>query len=292
MRLIMNVVKITENQNKSNFHKKWLTGLVLIIYFLCVVLLHKRVGVIITDLFANFSRTTYQYAMIIAAIAVFATYLFWLLNKTNILHSKHLIAFFVSLIALTIISYPLLIIHNIEAIHFPQYAILAFLLFLLLRNYYKVVFWGLILAFIDESYQYFYIDPTNYFDFNDIVLDLFGLVYGLLPVSAGVLKNNSLIKNRFSLFIPELVFLLIIIIGFLLLNFNNILSVYPDKESLLSLTRKIDDSFWTMIKHLNVKYHIIKPLEGMIIIISLYFVFCYMLNYSDENRTKDKKVGH
>ena len=274
----MNISKYTI-KNKS---KRRVIVSVLIVYYLITVLLHKWAGIFITGIFENFSRSAYQSAMIIAALIIFAVYLYWLIRNSMLLRSAYLIVFTVGLIVLTGLSYPLLIIHYAEAIHFPQYAILAYLFFLINRNYCKVLFWGLILAFIDESYQYFYIDPTNYFDFNDIVLDLLGMVYGLLPFSAGVGKQIELRKNSLLLFTPEIVSLILIIAGLLFLSSFNILSVYPDENSLISLIRNTDDGFWTEIKHLNVAYHIIKPLEGVIILALFYFVFCCLLTFLNE----------
>ncbi len=252
---------------------------IVLIYFIIVVLPHKWFGNRIVDLFTQFSRQTYQLSMLIIALVFIAVYLFIVYRLMRKNYSNYSLIFLVILLVLTILSYPLLIIHYVETIHFLQYAILAFLLIPLCRNYYKLMFWGLILAFFDEAYQYFYlaVDDTPHYDFNDIILNQLGLAYGVFPVS---LKGNlKLIKCKFLFrnILPELIIICLIILMFIILSLLNVLSIYPDDTVNFNLVKELPGSFLTEIKHLKINYHIVLPFEGMVIIALLYFYFCRSL---------------
>ncbi|MCX6170103.1 MAG: hypothetical protein NTX65_12220 [Ignavibacteriales bacterium] len=86
------------------------------------------------------------------------------------------------------LSFRYLITAPIEIVHYPQYAILSFLIaksvdpskkkFLLGR----ILFWVTILGIIDEMDQYFYLTKqfTQYLDFNDFSLNTVGAAIGLM----------------------------------------------------------------------------------------------------------------
>jgi len=88
------------------------------------------------------------------------------------------------LLLLVALMYPTdyyLIVNNIERIHYPQYAMLALLLGLSLRNEMLIFFVTTFAGFVDEFLQ-FVMDPmkSNYFDFNDIVLNILGAAAGVV----------------------------------------------------------------------------------------------------------------
>jgi len=246
--------------------------LVLLLYFIGVVLPHKWFGGVIVDVFSGFSRRSYQTVMLLIAVFLFSGYLYSLL-KTFWKEKPGTRVYFalVMLLGLTVLSYPVLIIHNVEAIHFPQYAILAVLLFPLFDNFYKTAFWGLLLAFIDESYQFFYIDPIAYFDFNDIILDQLGLFYGLFPL---IFKPVRLKGYRL-----EIAVILVIALTVFILSQTNVIGFHPGQNAVIELVKEPQASFWTTIGHLEVSYHIVLPYEGMVVITILYFYFCRVFSY-------------
>ena len=252
--------------------------LIVIVYFSCVVLPHEWFGNQILKLFENFSRQSYQMATLFIALLFITAYLFYLYRLLRNNYTFLAVSSLIILLTLTALSYPLLIIHYIEAIHYLQYAILAFLLFPLFRNYYKLLFWGLVFSFFDEGYQYFYLNPdgTIYFDFNDIILNQLGLVYGLLPIA--IKGSVLLVKRKLNSFFPELITIGLIVIVIIVLCFIDLLSIYPDDTIPLNLVRELPDSFWTEIKHLGVvNYHIVLPVEGVAVIAIIYIYFCWVL---------------
>lgn len=93
---------------------------------------------------------------------------------------KH-ISILLLLVALMYATDYYLIVNNIERVHYPQYAMLALLLGLSLRNEMLIFFATTFAGFVDEFLQYF-MNPmkSNYLDFNDIVLNILGAAAGVV----------------------------------------------------------------------------------------------------------------
>lgn len=97
-------------------------------------------------------------------------------------------AYWLFFIVLLPFTFRFLIISPIEVIHFPQYAILSFLLVLTVdpeKNkmpFASILFWVTLLGIMDETNQYFYFtrNYTQYYDFNDFFLNEVGASLGLL----------------------------------------------------------------------------------------------------------------
>ncbi|WP_326541309.1 VanZ family protein [Pseudorhodoferax sp.] len=74
-----------------------------------------------------------------------------------------------------------------EYAHYPQYALLAWLVARALdpertgRRNARILFWTTLLGMVDECMQYLWVTPTygNYLDFNDFVVNLLGAAAGL-----------------------------------------------------------------------------------------------------------------
>ena len=85
-------------------------------------------------------------------------------------------------LGLSCLAWKYLSVNNSELIHFVQYAIPGFVLISLTRSFTDSLAWILIMAGVDEGYQFWGINPTwsNPWDFNDIVMDLLGGALGVL----------------------------------------------------------------------------------------------------------------
>jgi VanZ family protein len=90
----------------------------------------------------------------------------------------------------------MLVVFNVENIHFPQYAVLTLTIFALFKHFGATVFWVTLSGVFDEGYQYFVLYRNNnivYLDFNDIVLNLIGAGIGVaLIYTLSDLKSESL----------------------------------------------------------------------------------------------------
>ena len=98
----------------------------------------------------------------------------------NILHG---LLIFTLLIGSWITAHTLLLLEmNVELIHVPMYAILAFFLFFAFRHWTMVVLVALPIMLYDEWYQYIVLHAhyETYYSFNDVMCDVLGLAVGLL----------------------------------------------------------------------------------------------------------------
>lgn len=79
-----------------------------------------------------------------------------------------------------------------EYAHYPQYALLGFMLARSAEsmsgrvNYSRLLWWGTVLGALDEASQYLWVTRSysDYFDFNDVLLNLLGVVAGLMIYQA------------------------------------------------------------------------------------------------------------
>lgn len=85
-------------------------------------------------------------------------------------------------ILLAIVSFKTLLVMNIEVVHFPQYAILAIILFPVTFRFMDTIILTTLGGLLDEAFQYFclYADRGIHFDFNDVILNTIGAGFGLV----------------------------------------------------------------------------------------------------------------
>jgi hypothetical protein len=119
------------------------------------------------------------------------------------------IAALLMLSAMTYGAYTLLMIANIELIHFPQYALMTGVL--LLGGNPASVSWVTAVAagVADEAYQYLVIyagRPDTYLDFNDMVLNAIGVTWMVLLIAAGTRPPTTAPTDRLRSW-PAAVFL-------------------------------------------------------------------------------------
>ncbi len=251
-----------------------------IIYYLLVVLPHEEVGIWINEtLNEPYGIDIYNLIVLWLGGIILLGYIFPLWKDIKQIEEgkgQVLIAFLITFL-LIIVAFNTLLVVNIEIIHFVQYAILAILLFPLFNNYQDTLFYAIIFATIDEGYQYFVLAPfrTDYFDFNDIIIDLIGAALGLFLFWINAIKDRVTSHKWFQT--PTAIggFILILIgtIAFL----TNILAIYPaesEPQAPLLLIRKIQENFWT-ISAPNIKFHVVRPFEGLLILGGLFYFYSH-----------------
>ncbi len=259
-------------------NNKTLNIFILVAYYLLVVLPHEEVGKFIAKtLDEPFGRDTYNLIILVLGTIGFLGYLIPFYNGIKKLEQgKNRIWFaFGMTLLFIIISFNTLLVVNVEIIHFVQYAVFAILLFPLLSNYRDTLFYTTIFAAIDEAYQYLVLAPfrTDYFDFNDVIIDLIGGAAGLLLLwGIGIRRKET---NQPWFRSPSFIgFLALTLISFIA-YFTGVLAIYPsetDSQAPILLIRKVYDSFWTII-HPNVKFHVVRPLEGILILSGLFYFY-------------------
>ncbi len=258
-----------------------------IAFYLLVTLPHEFVGVSISAIFKGVSRKSYDFTILclgLLILFVFVGILFFQIRKLR--NPKIPLAFLSLCLILMIVSLNSLIIVNIEIIHFIQYALMAILIFPLLNNFFSTLLVVTLLGSIDEAYQYYFLSPerTNYYDFNDVILNLLGAAIGLIFLRSHKGIASKLRADRNSThrkaWISYVFFLIIVslLIGqkSAIQSIINKLGFDLDWETYGSvLIRKSTTSFWTEIPP-KILYHIVQPVEGVVIVSILLFTFSFL----------------
>jgi hypothetical protein len=181
-------------------------------------------------------------------------------------------------LGLIIASIFLLVTKSLEGIHFLQYAVLAFLLFPLIKNYWETIYWATILGIADEALQYWgLIRHWNYYDFNDVVLNLLGAALG---VSILMLHDFSVRKLIFKRSKAVLSAAGVLVSGFFLFA-TGILGFYPSDDgtmAFISLRRiAMEQKFWITYTSAEAGgHHILAPVEGIVLVILLLIFYLWL----------------
>ena len=263
-------------------HKnRWQNIAVASVYFLLVVLPHEIVGrFIMNDLLSGFSRSRLNSTVLVISLLAFSTFLFFLLR--NLIRGDQkgikLIYLFITL-GFMILVYKYLFVLATESAHFPQYALLAIILFPLTLNYSATLFWATLLGAIDEAYQYFYLNPTatGYFDFNDVITDLLGAVLGLLLLWSFGIKEKIQTVPWYKRRTIQTGLGILLVGG--ILNLFQVISIYPNGESskaIITLMNNAPKSFWSYDKVGDLYFHVVHPIEGILIISALFGIYSFL----------------
>jgi hypothetical protein len=256
--------------------------LLAITFFLVVVALHDTVTVLAIQLRKKLSIDGYNLFFILLFGFLFLTWIGWLLLKIRQSGAiKNALIFLLPTIVLMVLFFIFMQTYSIEAVHFFQYAFLAILLFPFLKSYARVIVWATLLGSMDELYQYVILTPDfNYFDLNDILLNLLGA--GLSGVTIFFATRFRTSANTRKSFIKRSAVILAVtaIIGFIAF-YTKTISWYPgfgeNAAAWFSVNRSPSPgSFWTEA-YKGKFIHIIGPWEGLMLCMGL-FTYYYQLD--------------
>jgi len=259
--------------------------ILLILFYLLVVLPHEKVGIIISGVFENTTRFRYDLTILLLFLLM-VIFLFISIYKNIRVHPKKNRILICAIVQFVLIwaTYYYLMIVNIELIHIIQYALFALIAYPIIKNTTATIILTTLFGAVDEAYQYFYLAPqrTNYYDLNDVLINLIGgatgilLIYILYPKSIN-LKNLK--QSKWVLLLVAVIVLCIVV----LIN-SGLIWVYPNENSvpLYTLVRVYEPNFWTLI-HPQIVYHIVKPLEGLIWVGLLWTYYHFALKLKFKN---------
>lgn len=256
---------------------RWINLLILTIYYLAVVLPHEEFGLWISDMFRPYTRDSYNRVLLLCAIGVFLAYAVIMYRGMKELDYKRLLFYFCINLIFAIVCINLLFVVNVEAIHFLQYGLFAILCFPLINNYTLTLVYTTLAGAIDEAYQFYYLAPerTDYYDFNDVVINLVGAVFGLILIRSLARKTYlyqwlSFRKSKHFLFFGLLILSIIILFvtGILVKEYN------PENlKAMYWLISKPVTGFWTFDRAANISFHVIQPWEGLLIVLLLFLIY-------------------
>jgi hypothetical protein len=167
---------------------------------------------------------------------------------------------------------------NIEVVHVLEFTLLSVLLFPLLGSFGASVVFTLPFIFVNEWYQYVVLYPgyIQYFEFNDIVIDLLGCGMAMIFLwIAGVKpeETSAFWRN------PEFVFLIAVNLLFLVLLATCVLTFYPGNKcenTFLVLNQLQNPHLFWQTHVYGAVYHVMKPLEGLVIVNGVCIFFSVM----------------
>lgn len=258
---------------------------IVIIYYLLVVLPHEEVGQFLDrTLDGPLGRTKYNQLVLFLGILGSIGYLilvgFGIKNHPKRL--KTVLFYLIFTFLFIFVAIKILMVVNIEMIHFVQYGFLTLLLFPLFADFKTTLFFAIILGGLDEAYQYWVLTPlsTDYYDFNDLIINLLGAALGLILLYANGHKVKLAIIEWYQSPVNITAFILSLIL--LLFYFSGVLCIYPVDGQIqppLLLIRNIQPDFWTIAEP-NIKFHVLRPFWG-ILAGGLLFLFYKRLNFTD-----------
>lgn len=169
---------------------------------------------------------------------------------------------------------------NIELIHTALYAGLAFLLLPFTRRPGAVLVSALPIMLLDEWYQYqvLYPDYVEYFETNDVLLDVLGITFLLCALW---IMGIRLKASPYGLIMrPEVVFLACLV-GLCLLAVVSCLVVqFPqdtcDNTWMILNTLTDPKAFWQVHPFTGRTYHVLTPIESLLVIPTVMLLFMGM----------------
>ena len=257
-----------------------INALLALAFFLAVVALHDEVTRLAINMRRTMSVDSYNLFFSMATLTGFLLWLVTLWRHMRKPGSIIVVGFFLlPTLFLTGLFFAFALTYSIEAVHFFQYAILAVLLFPLVKSYGATVFWATLLGVLDEIYQYVILTPTfHYFDFNDILLNLLGA--GIAVVSIRLMTGGRFTrKQQWKGYLPVFTAALLIAAAFVTLYLMNYIRWYPaagtETPRWFAINRTPAlESFW--IKAYEGKLlHILGPWEGialLAVLMAYYFL--------------------
>ena len=203
----------------------------------------------------------------------------WLVFKSN--HRVFFSLLTLANLLLIWASYRFLVTYNIEFVHYFAYMALAFVLLPVLRNLGDTVVVVTLLGALDEGYQYLILSPDfEYYDFNDVLLNLVGAGTGVL--AALVLGRGRILLRTGPFYTSKAIWLALSVPVLFYLACQIGWAVVgpvenPGREMMFALFRKAQgDGFWKE-PYTGKFFHVIRPAEGAILIYSLFIAY-FLLN--------------
>ena len=242
----------------------------IIFYYLATTLPHEIFGAWLNNiLLSRFDRPAYESLWLGLALACFVTYLITLFKGDH--HPPLLLLTWCFI--LTLISWQVIFLTNIEMIHLIQYALMAYILGFVVKDHHVILIWSTLLGAIDEGYQYLILAPETslYFDFNDVLINILGTGYGLIYLQT----RQKHQPNRF----------LIRITWAILLFFGAAITFYyfnggwcvQNPSCAIVLLKKPIEGFWQEVPP-GLSFHQMPPLEGILTCLLTLISFHYLLS--------------
>lgn len=203
-------------------------------------------------------------------------------SKANVQRSG--VLFVMAILAALVVHFFVFTEMNIEFIHAMEFGLLAALIYPLVGRYGAAVIYSLPVMLFDEWYQYQVLfDWVEYFDFNDILLDLLGagLFLAVLKTFNNAAEMPAPIFKR-----PEVYVLLFMVLAVLLLLLSSAVVPYPENVEpntwLILNNIKEPYGFWREHPLIGSSYHVLEPIAGLVTVFAVCLIYLTMDPISSE----------
>lgn len=269
---------------------KFLIASITLIYYLLASFGHDFVTKVYIKIFNQFGRQKMEIGLLVVSLILAFSIAFLaykrLQNKHHLINKKNALIAVGSLV----FCHQVLIVTNVEMIHFFQYMILGFLLCLLLKDLKVVLYLSLLAGIIDEFFQFvLYPQFTKYLDFNDFILDLVGayvgiLLFSLFSTNRFHLKTQVKIEYVYWSLVSFFVIFFILcqmnyIVLYLAVSEINSVFVTTGDSTAFVLSFYRPESFWEVTSY-GKEYHVLSIMDGIVLIA----FFCALYEHTIESK--------
>jgi len=265
---------------------KWQTenriiNLVLVIgYVVFLVFAHEWFVNLSVEVMNNLSLDVYN--KLVAGIAAFVLaailgLVFWAI-RSKIKVQRSGILFTISVLAGLVFHFFVFTEMNIEFIHSMEFGLLAALIYPLVGRFGAAAIYAFPIMLIDEWYQYQVLfDWVEYFDFNDILLDLLGagLFLSILKIFNHDSSGSKPILQR-----PELYVLAFFSLAIAVLLMTSVIVPYAEDASSNTwlILNDIQEPYGLWREHplIGSTYHVLEPINGLITVFAVCLFYLAM----------------
>ncbi|HXH19380.1 MAG TPA: VanZ family protein [Chitinophagales bacterium] len=250
----------------------------LLVYFLFLIFLHDTFVNLSVTIMNTLSLSIYDKVVGSITLSFLAFFIFLFIKNLRAERERTdlKITYLLIVTGLVIVHSQMNFVMNIEIIHTLQFGILAVLIFPLTRSFGATLYYTVLFGAVDEWYQYqvLYPQKSDYFDFNDLVLDQLGAGLALVFLYTAGLNNlrNSNKWYQSPVFLSMAVFA----IGAAVLFRFSLITVYYKEgtRALMTLSKANDaEAFWRHLPNCDIVYHVMSPLEGLLAVTAICGLF-------------------
>ncbi len=259
-----------------------------VVYFVFIFFMHDPLVKVSVLIMNSLSLPIYNKviaAIFLLSLLLFIVFMFTQLRKNTENRSRK-IFYLIITATLMIVHFNTMFEMNIEIIHSLEFTFLAFLLYPLTGRYGAAILFAIPFMLVDEWHQYqiLYPDSVEFFEFNDIMMDMYGCAMTMLLL---MVAKVSVPQKPVMVFKRAEFYTLIagMVIAVLLVQFGYVALYAADKcdHTLLVLnTLKEPQPFWRQFPGREVIYHAMQPIESFFAIPLMALFYFGLDGYSEE----------
>ncbi len=185
----------------------------------------------------------------------------------NLWRDRRRFAYLLALLPLAAIIDQSMISVPLERIHYVQYGMLTWLCFMAVGEPLSAALMAFLIGYVDEAHQFWVLyagDPIQYFDWNDIALNLLGVLGALFLVLPRLQVRPVQIK-RLAVTLAGWALAVVLLVGF----------YKPDRFLFRDDPYKGSKSFW--IASTDRSYHVMNAMQGMLFLGGIWIVMIGLL---------------